>query len=126
MAKKKAVRETLPYASYPFAQASGLCNQKLLGLLGGCGGSFELLVLGRELGAELFHAAGFRDASLSAGVERMAGRRGIRLKERIGLAINVDGFLGLNGRTDDEGLVDGEIEERDVAILRVNALFHFS
>ena len=55
----------------------------------------------------------------------MAGRRGIKLKERIGLAVNLDGLFGLNGTRDDEGLVDGNVKERDFALFRMNIGFHF-
>ena len=56
----------------------------------------------------------------------MAGRRRIEFKERVGLAVNLDGLFGLNGARDDEGLVDGNVKERDFAVFRMNIGFHFS
>ena len=97
-------------------------------LLGGLclgGGFVHSLGLGGELRAELLDTARFNDARLSAGVEGVAGRRGIDLEKGIGLAVDINGFLGLNGRGDDKGLIDGNVEERDLAVLRENALLHF-
>lgn len=86
----------------------------LLGLLGHVG----------VLGAELFNAASFNDTRLSARVERVAVRRRIQLDQRIGHAINFNGFFRLSRRLDDEGLVDGQVAESNFTIFRVNTLFH--
>ena len=78
------------------------------------------------LGAELFHTAGFDDAGLSAGVEGVAFRAGIKLEERVGHAVDFNGFLGLHSRGDDEGLVDREVNEGDGTILGVNIGFNLN
>lgn len=88
-------------------------------------GQLGLLGHASVLGAELFNAAGFNDAGLSAGVEGVAFRRGIKLEERIGHAVDFNGFLGLHSRVDDEGLVDGQVDESDRTVFGMNVLFHF-
>jgi hypothetical protein len=83
-----------------------------------------LLVEIGVLGAEFFHTAGFYDTRLSARVEGMAFRGRIQLHERIGHAVNFNGFFRLSGGLDDERLVDGQVAEGHVAIFGVNTLFH--
>ena len=97
----------------------------LLGGLGGFGGGVHGLLLGGELGAELFNAAGFDDARLSARVERVAGGGRIKLVHRVGHAVDFDRFTRLSGGTDDERLVDGEVDESDLAVFGMNAFLHF-
>lgn len=98
---------------------------RLLGGLGGFGGGVHGLLLGSELGTELFNAAGFNDTGLSACVERVASRGRIELEHRVGHAVDFNRFARLNGGTDDERLVDGEVDESDFAIFGMNAFLHF-
>ena len=96
----------------------------LLGGLGGLSSRVERSLLGSELRAELFHAASFDDARLCARIEGVAGRRRIKLEHRIGHAVNLNGFLRLNGGADDERLVDGKVDESDFAVFGVNIRLH--
>ena len=56
----------------------------------------------------------------------MALGRGIQLKERIGLAIDFDGFFGLHGARNNERLIYRDVKERDFAVFGMNIRFHFS
>ena len=96
----------------------------LLGL-GSFGSSVESLLLSSKLGAEFFNATSFNDTGLSAGVEGVAFRGGIQLVERVSHTVDFNRFFRLNSRTDDEGLVDGQVDESDFAVFRVNVFFHF-
>ena len=123
---KRAVRVVgdCPFESTARRTPYGRTAELLGGLGGGCGGVHGLL-LGSKLGAELFNAAGFNDARLSARVERVAGRGRIELEHRVGHAVDFNRFTRLSGGTDDERLVDGEVDESDFAIFGMNAFLHF-
>src|SRR5690606_15992335 len=77
-----------------------------------------------ETGAELFHAAGFDDAGLGAGVEGMRFRGDVALEERVGLAVDLGGFARIQRGTRDELVAGLQVEEHDLAVLGMNAFFH--
>ena len=58
-------------------------------------------------------------------VERVAGGGRIELVHRVGHAVDFDRFTRLSGGTDDERLVDGEVDKSDFAVFGMNAFLHF-
>src|SRR5690606_30960391 len=77
-----------------------------------------------ELLAEFLDATcGIHDLVLTR-VERMGFSRHLQLDQRIFLAFEIDGVLGLDGGAGNEFEIAGKVVEYDFAIIRVDAFFH--
>src|ERR1051326_85058 len=85
-----------------------------------------LLAEVRKLVAELLDAAAERvDALLRAGVERVRFAGGLDLEQRqLAAVFHLDRLAGLGARTGHELEAVRQVDEADVAVVRVNAFFH--
>ena len=77
-----------------------------------------------KTGAELLDAASFDDAGLGARVEEVRLRSDLAFEQRVGLAIDFDGFTAVQGRARNESVAGLLVQKNNFAVFGVDAFFH--
>jgi hypothetical protein len=79
-----------------------------------------------ELLAELVDATSSIDNLVLARIKRVRFGRYFDLHKRIFLTFEIDGLARLNGGTGQKLEVAGQVVDHDVAVIRVDAFFHYT